>query len=153
MSNVAFRERIQRRWTEQLGPLWKSRLAATAGAVALGLMAIAFAWSADQAMHLFNAMVRRWPYAPLGLTPLVFGLLAWLTRRYAPAAKGSGIPQVLAATEDMGHAITGGLLTIRTSVAKFFLTIAGAGGRRLGGARRSHGADRRRRPWPPPTGC
>ena len=125
MSNVEFASASRGAGKERLGPLWKSRLAATAGAVALGLMAIAFAWSADQAMHVFNAMVRRWPYAPLGLTPLVFGLLAWFTRRYAPAAKGSGIPQVLAATEDMGHAITGGLLTIKTSVAKFFLTIAG----------------------------
>ena len=125
MSNVEFRERIQRRWTERLGPLWKSRLAATAGAVALGLMAIAFAWAADQAMHFFNALEHRWPYAPLVLTPVVFGALAWLTRRYAPAARGSGIPQVLAATEDMGHAITGGLLTLKTSAAKFVLTTAG----------------------------
>ncbi|MGL1659493.1 hypothetical protein ACSTH1_23605, partial [Vibrio parahaemolyticus] len=75
--------------------------AATAGALLLGLTALAFAGAADQASRGFTALVRRWPYAPLAVTPLAFAALAGLTRRFAPAARGSGIPQVLAAATDM----------------------------------------------------
>ncbi len=118
-----FRELIQARWRERLGPLWKSRLAAAGGALVLGLVALGFAWLADQAMKLFEALVARAPYAPLLLTPLAFGALAWLTRRYVPAARGSGIPQVLAATSDMQGAVARKLITLRTAAFKIAATV------------------------------
>jgi len=125
MDSRTFRERVQSRWRERLGPLWKSRLAAAGGALILGLVALGFAWAADRAMTRFAGFASRWPYAPLLLTPLMFGLLAWLTRRVAPAARGSGIPQVLAATSDMDGAVTRGLITLRTSAFKIVATVAG----------------------------
>ena len=124
MESKAFREHIQARWRERLGPLWKSRLAATVGALILGLVALGFAWASDQAMRLFAHLVARWPYAPLALTPLGFGLLAWLTRRYSPPSRGSGIPQVLAAAGNMDGAVRRGLITLRTAAFKILATIA-----------------------------
>jgi len=124
MDSKTFREQLQARWRERLGPLWKSRLAAAGGALMLGLVALGFAWAADQAMRLFGGLVARWPYAPMVLTPLTFGLLAWLTTRFAPAARGSGIPQVLAATGDMNGAVARGLITLRTAAFKVLATVA-----------------------------
>jgi H+/Cl- antiporter ClcA len=124
MDSRTFREHLQARWRERLGPLWKSRLAATGGALMLGLVALGFAWASDQAMQRFAGLAGRWPYAPLVLTPLAFGVLAWLTHRYAPAARGSGIPQVLAATSDMNGAVTRRLITLRTGAFKMAATVA-----------------------------
>lgn len=124
MERSDFRARIQARWRERLGPVWKSRLAATIGALLLGLVALGFAWAADQATRLFGAVTTRWPYAPLILTPLVFGGLVALTRRVAPAARGSGIPQVLAATDDMEGAVKRGLISLRTAGFKIVATVA-----------------------------
>lgn len=123
MDSKDFRNLIQARWRERLGPLWKSRLAAAGGALVLGLVALGFAWLADQALKLFEGLVERAPYAPLVATPLGFGVLAWLTRRYVPAARGSGIPQVLAATSDMQGAVARRLITLRTSAFKIIATV------------------------------
>jgi H+/Cl- antiporter ClcA len=123
MDSKELRDRIQARWRERLGPLWKSRLAAAGGALVLGLVALAFAWLADRAMSLFEMVDGRLPYAPLVMTPLGFGLLVWMTRRYAPAARGSGIPQVLAAATDMNSAIERKLITLRTSAFKIAATL------------------------------
>ena len=45
--------------------LLRRRTATTAGAITLGLVALAFAWSADQASKLFELLVEKAPYAPL----------------------------------------------------------------------------------------
>src|SRR5689334_10460083 len=75
--------------------MWRRRAATLIGALALGLVALAFATLADGAQRLFERLVAAAPLAPLALTPLGFAGIAWLTRRLAPAAKGSGIPQVI----------------------------------------------------------
>ena len=75
----------------------RRRLGTTAGAVAIGLSAFAFAGAADVAQKGFSRFSHALPWAPLIATPLGFLLLAWLTRSQAPLAKGSGIPQVIAA--------------------------------------------------------
>jgi H+/Cl- antiporter ClcA len=93
------------------------------GAVALGLVALAFAGCADMAQHLFRRLVRAAPYAPLALTPTAFVLIVWLTRRFAPEAKGSGIPQVIVAGQDAERAVSAGLVSVRTGAAKFVLTL------------------------------
>lgn len=81
------RARLHAAWRERIGPVWKSRLAAGGGAVGVGLFAWAFAAAADSAQSLFSRLAQTWPYAPLIVTPTVFVLLAWATRRYVPAAK------------------------------------------------------------------
>lgn len=100
---------------------FRRRVAIVAGAVAIGVAAVLFAKLADVAGEAFAHVARRWRYLPLLTTPLGFAALVWITRRYAPLARGSGIPQVMAArTEpDLGAS---GLIAMRTVVAKIALT-------------------------------
>jgi H+/Cl- antiporter ClcA len=70
-----------------------------AAAVAGGALAVLFAKVCDQAGGLHADWAARWPLAVLILPPLALPLAVWLTRRLAPEAAGSGIPQVIAASE------------------------------------------------------
>lgn len=63
------------------------------------------------------------PWATLLLLPVGFGLATWLTRRFAPEASGSGIPQVIAAAEERWLGRWGGQrVTLRTGLWKVVLT-------------------------------
>src|SRR3569623_674485 len=100
------------------------RIATAVGAVTLGLVALAFAAISDRAQHLFTALVARWPNAPLLTTPLIFAGVVALTRRTVPEARGSGIPQVIAASRSPEAAALGPLVSLRTAAAKLALTVA-----------------------------
>ena len=102
----------------------RRRLATLAGAVLLALAALLFAKAGDGAQRLFASLVSHFPYAPLLVTPLVFAGIVWVTRRFAPEAKGSGIPQVIAAGRAPGTPWSNRLVSIRVAVAKFVLTVA-----------------------------
>lgn len=102
--------------------IWRRRVALLGGGILIGLIALLFAALADRANEGFQGIVARWWWMPLVLTPAGFVAFAWLTLRLAPAAKGSGIPQVMAATKDPEGAL-GGLVSGRTAIVKFFLTI------------------------------
>jgi H+/Cl- antiporter ClcA len=108
---------------------FRTRLAVLMGAVAIGLAATIFAMAADAAGVRFSRYVARYPWAPLVTTPMIFAGLVWLTRRYVPLARGSGIPQVIAAQQDPEGATTS-LVSVRTVVGKALLTLAAV----LGGA-------------------
>lgn len=108
---------------------FRTRLAILIGAVAIGLAATVFAQAADLAGEWFGHFAKRYHWAPLVVTPLLFAGLVWITRRFAPLARGSGIPQVMAAQADPDQAAHG-LVSIRTVVAKAGLTLAAV----LGGA-------------------
>ncbi|MCT2400997.1 chloride channel protein [Novosphingobium mangrovi (ex Huang et al. 2023)] len=100
------------------------RRAATAiGAISLGLIAIIFAWLGDKAQQIFNQFQSQNPYAPLVLTPAVFVAVVWITNRWTSDARGSGIPQVMAAGKDLDLAYTK-LLSMPTALAKLLLTVA-----------------------------
>jgi len=101
-----------------------NRLAAVIGAVALGLAAIFFARSGELAQNLFLHLVAISPYAPFVVTPLVFAAVAHITRRAFPAARGSGIPQVMAAGHNPERHTAGDLLSLRTAWGKFGGTLA-----------------------------
>ncbi|WP_310101924.1 chloride channel protein [Sphingomonas sp. BE138] len=124
----------RRRWTlgrvrallRSRGPtsvLFRRRVAVVAGAIAIGVIAVLFAGAADRAGEAYARLARDWRWLPLALTPLGFVALVWLTRLLAPAARGSGIPQVIAARElpDLGVST---LLTMRTAIVKAVLTLA-----------------------------
>jgi H+/Cl- antiporter ClcA len=92
-------------------------------AILCGLAAALFARLCDAAMaahaHLYAAA--RWPV--LFLLPVGFGVATWLTRRFAPEAAGSGIPQVIAAAEERWHGRWGGQrVTLRTAAWKVVLS-------------------------------
>lgn len=116
----------RRRGTHIRQPLdvLRRRIATAAGAVLLGLAALAFARAGDLAQHLFARIVAAVPYAPLLLTPALFAGVMLLTLRWSPEARGSGIPQVIAATRNPDAASHGPLVSLRTAAAKFVLTVA-----------------------------
>jgi H+/Cl- antiporter ClcA len=103
-------------------PIFRRRTAMVGGAITIGLAALAFAVAADRASACFDRFVAAWPYAPLLATPLGFMVLVAITNRYAPLARGSGIPQVIAAKEDPEGAL-GTLLAPRAILFKVLLTL------------------------------
>lgn len=101
-----------------------NRLAAVAGAVALGVAAIVFARMGEIAQKMFLRLVVLSPYAPFIITPLVFAAVVHGTRLAFPAARASGIPQVMAAGHSPERQAQGELLSLRTAWAKLAGTIA-----------------------------
>ncbi|MCB2072356.1 MAG: chloride channel protein [Novosphingobium sp.] len=101
----------------------RRRVATGLGAVLLGLVAILFAQAGDIAQHLFLVFDSRFPYAALILTPAGFAAVAYATNRWFADAKGSGIPQVIAATRDPEGMAGGRLLALRTAFFKLVMTL------------------------------
>ena len=134
MSDASAPSPRSRRWTlfrfrallRSRGPTsvrFRRRIAVITGAVAIGIVAVLFADAADEAGLAFSAYARLWHWLPLITTPLGFMALVWLTRRFVPLARGSGIPQVMAARADP-QAAMGGLIAVKTVLGKVFLTMA-----------------------------
>lgn len=112
---------------------WARRMATLVAAVLIGLAALAFAWAGDRAQTLFVQATRSWEWTPLIVTPLMFLAIAAITRRFAPEARGSGIPQIIAASRQPERAYAGALVSFRAAIAKMALTIAAlAGGASVG---------------------
>ncbi|MGI4876621.1 MAG: chloride channel protein [Janthinobacterium lividum] len=101
----------------------RRRVATGIGAVVLGLVALAFARGGDLARAGFERIVTAAPYAPLLLTPAMFAGVVWLTRRYVPEARGSGIPQVMAAARAPEAPASQRLVSLRAAGAKIVLTL------------------------------
>jgi H+/Cl- antiporter ClcA len=96
-----------------------------------GLAAAAFARLCDAAMLAHARLYSAAPWPTLLLLPIGLGLAAWFTRRFAPEAAGSGIPQVIAAAETRWLGRWGGQrVTLRTAAWKValsaFLLVCGA---------------------------
>ncbi|PXA89177.1 chloride channel protein [Nostoc sp. 3335mG] len=108
---------------------FRTRVAIITGAVLIGIIATLFAEASDWAGDVFAHYARTTHWLPLVTTPLMFMVLVWLTRRYAPLARGSGIPQVIA-SQAAPNAAAKTLISIRTVTAKAVLTIGAV----LGGA-------------------
>jgi H+/Cl- antiporter ClcA len=101
-----------------------ARAAAVIGAVLLGLVAIVFAQSGELAQRAFTRAFVAHPLLTAAGTPLVFVLVVGLTRRWFPEARGSGIPQVMAAGHNPAASADGPLISLRTAAAKFAGTLA-----------------------------
>jgi H+/Cl- antiporter ClcA len=122
-----------KRWTQhrmrallrQRGPgsqVFRRRVAMVGGAISIGLIALGFAKLSDEAAGLFMQLYLRHPYLPLLLTPAGFAAIVWLTNRYAPDARGSGIPQVIAARAEPEGA-TRALIAMPVAIVKAVLTL------------------------------
>lgn len=101
---------------------WRRRIAILVGAIVIGLVALLFARLADWAGDVFLHLVAKRPWLPLVLTPAGFALIVYATQRYAPLARGSGIPQVIAASRNPEHGLSA-LVSARTVIVKLFMTI------------------------------
>ena len=134
MSDASAPSPRSRRWTlyrlrallRSRGPTsvrFRRRIAVITGAILIGIVAVLFAEAADYTGLVFSAYARTWHWLPLVTTPLGFMALVWLTRRFVPLARGSGIPQVMAAQTDPTAAM-GGLIAVKTVLGKVVLTMA-----------------------------
>lgn len=102
--------------------LARRRAATAIGAIILGLIAIVFAWLGDKAQEFFTHFQAQNIYLTLVVTPLAFAGIVWMTNRVSPAARGSGIPQVMAATKHLDLAYTK-LISLPTALLKMAMTI------------------------------
>jgi H+/Cl- antiporter ClcA len=106
--------------------LWWSRALVMSFAAAAGLTVVGFTWLTEQALARFSDWQQSWPLLPLIWTPACTAAIVWLTRRHAPGAAGSGIPQVMAALDPaVGAAQRGLFVSLRLAVAKVSLTAWG----------------------------
>ena len=103
---------------------WSRRAATLLGALLIGLVAIGFAVAGDHATTLFDRVTRAHPWVHLVSAPLIFVAIVAITSRVAPDARGSGIPQVIAASRRPGDVALRGLVSIRTALFKAALTVA-----------------------------
>jgi len=101
---------------------FRRRIAILTGAIAVGIVAVLFAELADFFGDLFDNYAEQWHWLPLLTTPLGFMALVWLTRRFTPMARGSGIPQVIAVRDDP-DAASSELISPKTVTAKSALTL------------------------------
>jgi len=105
---------------------WFDRASLLVSAAIAGGVVVLFTLMSDAAFGLFGTLTARVPWLPLIWTPLLAAGIVWLTRRYAPLASGSGIPQVIAAQsvqlDDDGR---NWFVSIKLSVAKLLLATAG----------------------------
>jgi len=108
-----------RRTVLQSLPFWIASLLTGMAAVAYERV---FVWAEETSF----AWLREQPLLAFVLTPLAF-LLAWaLVRQFAPAARGSGIPQVMAAIElstPVHYRKTGWLLSMRVAIVKVLSSV------------------------------
>jgi H+/Cl- antiporter ClcA len=104
-------------------PVVRRRIATGLGAVLLAGFALAFARAADVSQLLFDRYFAAAPFSPLIVTPVIFAFVAYATRRWASEARGSGIPQIIAAADVPKSAAAGRLASVRTGLSKMGLTL------------------------------
>jgi H+/Cl- antiporter ClcA len=69
----------------------------------IGLIAVAYSEAFEYAVHFARYVYHLEPYALFLWSPICFVLASWLVKRFAPAAGGSGVPQVARALEQEQH--------------------------------------------------
>jgi H+/Cl- antiporter ClcA len=105
---------------------WVARLVVLAYAAMAGLSVVAFNTLCDVAQRAFAAVQAWHAFAPLLWTAACTAAVAWATRRFAPGAAGSGIPQVMAALDpELDAAGRSRLVSLRISLSKVLLTAGG----------------------------
>jgi H+/Cl- antiporter ClcA len=102
---------------------WLARLVVLAYAAAAGLSVVAFTRLCDLAQRGFASVLALHPLTPLLWTTACTAGVVWLTRRFAPGAAGSGIPQVMATLDPaLPAAGRSTFVSLRLSLAKMVLT-------------------------------
>ncbi len=105
---------------------WIDRAIVLGYAVAAGFFVVALSLASDWAFGLFQRLLARHGWAVLIWTPALTAAIVWATRRWAPSASGSGIPQVKAALHPMLPLESRGyFVSLRLSLAKIVLGVAG----------------------------
>lgn len=95
------------------------------GGLTVGGLAVALALLSDEAQAIFRHVRLDFWWSPLLITPVGLALAAWFTKRYAPNAAGSGIPQVIAARQLANPSAREALVSIGTALFKIALLLFG----------------------------
>ena len=102
---------------------WVTRVLVLAFAAASGLTIVAFTWMAERSHHLFEQLSDAAWWSPLLWMPASAAAIVYLTRRLAPGAAGSGIPQVMAALDSSVQPSQHGLfVSLKLTVMKMLMT-------------------------------
>ena len=111
------------------GRIWVDRAVVLGYAVITGLVVVGFTLLAEAASHAFGRLQKAgsWGlWATLVWTPALTVALLWCTRRFAPGAAGSGIPQVVRALDPtLTPAQQSWLASLRLSLQKIGLVAGG----------------------------
>jgi H+/Cl- antiporter ClcA len=115
------------------GRQWVDRAIVLAYAVATGLVVVGFTLLSEAASEAFDhgrsagGLFGSWgPWLALAWTPALTVAVLWLTLRLAPAAVGSGIPQVVAALDDaVDEQRRAWLVSLRVALHKIWLVSGG----------------------------
>ncbi|WP_213956157.1 MULTISPECIES: chloride channel protein [unclassified Variovorax] len=108
------------------GRMWLDRAIVLAYAVAAGLSVVALTMAVDWIFTGFQRVFAWQPWLPLVTMPLITVGVVWATRRFFPAAGGSGIPQVKAALSPaLPPERRSMFVSLRLAVGKMVLTTAG----------------------------
>ena len=135
---------------------WLARLIVLAYAAAAGLSVVAFSKLCDLAQQGFASVLAISPWTPLVWTTACTAGVVWLTRRFAPNAAGSGIPQVMAALDPaLPPEMRSRFVSLRLSVMKALLTAGSllgglASGREGPSVQIAAGVMQHARRWLPP---
>jgi H+/Cl- antiporter ClcA len=106
--------------------LWAARSVVLAFAAISGLTVVALTWMSETAFEHFREVQLQFWWTPLLWTPAATLAIVWATRRFAPGAAGSGIPQVMAALSPEIHApLRHFFISIWLAVSKMVLTSLG----------------------------
>ncbi|MGY3136865.1 H+/Cl- antiporter ClcA [Bradyrhizobium sp. USDA 4501] len=122
---MTFPSNRQRRLFRLVSARWQRRALFLLGGIAVGAAAVALAQLADLAQIAFGAVVSRFRYASLVLTPAGFALSVFLTNRFFQNAQGSGIPQAIAARHLTDQTARESLVSLRVAAGKILLTLFG----------------------------
>ena len=105
---------------------WRTRLILWSGACAGGLVIVVFAKLCEFSQNTFFNLIKLEPLVPLFLTPIVGGLVVWLTNRFFKGVEGSGIPQLIAATKlAKNNKDISRLVSFRIAIGKVLLSALG----------------------------
>jgi H+/Cl- antiporter ClcA len=111
------------------GRHWIDRAVVLAYAVLTGLVVVGFTLlseSASDGFEYLRGLGPAGPWLPLLWTPALTVAVLWWTRRFVPAALGSGIPQVVAALDErVDPARRDWLVSLRVSLHKIVLVSGG----------------------------
>ncbi len=111
---------LRRDWLK--GDFWRNKFIFWIASLLVGVVAVMFARLCEKANGVFEGIYHQFNCAPFLITPFGLGLCIWISNLYFPEAKGSGIPQVIAARKMNVPVHKVKLLSIKIALAKIALT-------------------------------
>ncbi len=107
---------------------WRGRLVVWLAAAMAGYVVVLFAQATEHAIALFFTLRESAWWLPVLLTPLGGMAIVWVTNRWFAGARGSGIPQTIAALQDDADpAGRSRLVSLKLAIGKIVLGVGALG--------------------------